>query len=146
MSALTDMTLEELIEGFEFLEDWESRFSYVLDLGRKLPPMDEADRVEANRVHGCQATVWMVERFSDEDPSTITISAASDAHIVNGLIAILMLIFNGKTAEQAMALDPKPILKQLDLEEHLSPTRRNGLYAMLKRIGDLATRGPEATS
>ena len=146
MSGLADTTLDDLIEGFELLEDWEARFSYVLDLGRKLPAMDPADQSEANRVHGCQATVWMTERFSSDDPPTVTLSAVSNAHIVNGLIAILMLIYNGHTAEEILALDPKPILKQLDLEEHLSPTRRNGLHAMLKRIQEIAARGPESAA
>ncbi|MDX1564559.1 MAG: SufE family protein [Phycisphaeraceae bacterium] len=139
MSNVTETTLEELIEGFELLDDWESRFGYLLDLGKKLPPMDPADQTEANRVHGCQATVWMVGRF-EGDPPRLNISAASDAHIVNGLIAILMILYNGRTAEEAAKLDPKPILAKLDLEEHLSPTRRNGLHAMVKRIRELSAQ------
>ena len=140
MGNVTDTKLEELIEGFELLDDWESRFGYVLDLGKNLPPMDPADRTEANRVHGCQATVWMVGRFEGQAPPRLRLSAASDAHIVNGLIAILMIIYNGRTAEEAAALDPKPILAKLDLEEHLSPTRRNGLHAMVKRIRELSLK------
>ena len=131
------LTIDELIENFEFLGDWEQRFTYLIDLGKTLPTMSEVDMNEVNRVHGCQATVYLKASFTAEN--TIDLIATSNAHIVNGLIAVLLSLYNFKTAPQIMAIDPLDALKKLGLEEHLSPTRRNGLHAMLKRVRELAT-------
>jgi len=130
--------IDDLIADFELLDDWEQRFAYVIDLGKKLPPMDPADVNESTRVHGCQATVHMTARLSDDAPPRLRLSAQSDAHLVNGLIAILLMLFDDKTPEQVLATDVSGVLESLQLEEHLSPTRRNGLHAMLERIGELA--------
>jgi len=138
MTAISDLTTEDLQANFELLGDWEERFGYVIDLGRKLPEMDPADMNEATRVHGCQSQVWMKAELSDERPPRMRFVARSDAHIVNGLIAILMTLYNGKTPRGVLETDAEGFLKTLDLEEHLSPTRRNGLHAMLKRIAALA--------
>jgi len=134
MTAISDLTTEDLQANFEMLGDWEERFAYVIDLGRKLPPMDPADMTEDNRVHGCQSQVWLKHELTPTDPPRMRFVANSDAHIVNGLIAILMTLFNGKTPREALDTDAEGFLRSLDLEEHLSPTRRNGLHAMLKRI------------
>lgn len=133
------MTIDELIDNFEFLGDWEERFTYLLDLGRKLPPMDKADMVEENRVHGCQATVYLKARAVRNGQVRLHLSATADAFIVNGLIAVLLLLFDGKTPGEILQTDAPAVLRKLDLEEHLSPTRRNGLHSMLKRIRTLAT-------
>lgn len=131
-------TLEEIIETFELLGDWEERFGYIIDLGKRLPPMPESDRTDEARVHGCQAQVWLkLERDRDESPR-LRIRAISDAHIVNGLIAIVMSMYNGRTAAEAMAVDAAKILAELELDAHLSGTRRNGLDAMIRRIRALA--------
>jgi len=131
--------LEEIIETFDLLGDWEERFSYLLDLGKKLPLMPEAERTEEARVHGCQAQVWL--RLETEgDPPRVRMVAASDAHIVQGLIAILLAIFDGKTPPEVLATDAESVFRQLDLEAHLSGTRRNGLAAMITRIRALATQ------
>ena len=142
MVAQNTFTIDELIDNFEFLDDWEQRFTYLIDIGRKLPEMDEADKNEETRVHGCQATVYMKERVENgsptPDPPVIELIATSDAHIVNGLIAILLAMFSGRTPKQIIETDAEAVFQQLGLEEHLSPTRRNGLHAMLKRIRAIA--------
>lgn len=136
MTSTLKTGVDELIENFELLGDWESRFAYLIDLGKALPPMDEADKCEDNRVHGCQAQVWM--KFDPEAEGKITISADSDAFIVKGLIAVLLLIYSGKSAREILNTDGSAVLSKLQLAEHLSPTRKNGLFHMVQRIRELA--------
>ncbi len=124
--------ISEIEDTFEILGDWEERFGYLIDLGKKLPELPEEDRVEANRVHGCQASVWLKADLTDDHH--LKIRAASDAHIVNGLIAIMLSLFDGVTPQQARLIDAKATVERLGLSEHLSPTRRNGLWAMIERI------------
>ena len=132
------MTLEKLISNFELLGDWEERYSYLIDLGKKLPGFSEAEKSEENRVHGCQAMVWMIMEQDAERPGSIRFRADSDAFIVRGLIAVLQLIFNRHTPEEIGQIDAKSILGRLGLDKHLSPTRKNGLFAMVERIRTLA--------
>ena len=129
-------SIDELVDNFELLGDWESRFGYLIDLGKELPPMNAADQSEVNRVHGCQAQVWM--KLLPEADGRITIVADSDAFIVKGLIALLLMIYSGKKAEDILNTDGEAVLKRLQLAAHLSPTRKNGLFAMVKRIRELA--------
>ena len=136
MTSTLKTGMDELVENFELLGDWESRFAYLIDLGKALPPMDEADKCEDNRVHGCQAQVWM--KFDPEAEGKITISADSDAFIVKGLIAVLLLIYSGKSAKEILNTDGSAMLSKLQLAEHLSPTRKNGLFHMVQRIRELA--------
>ena len=136
MTSTLKTGMDELVENFELLGDWESRFAYLIDLGKALPPMDEADKCEDNRVHGCQAQVWM--KFDPEAEGKITISADSDAFIVKGLIAVLLLIYSGKSAREILNTDGSSVLSKLQLGEHLSPTRKNGLFHMVQRIHELA--------
>ncbi|MEM9881324.1 MAG: SufE family protein [Planctomycetota bacterium] len=134
-SASVIPPLDEIEETFELLGDWEERFGYLIDLGKKLPEMPDADRNEATRVHGCQASVWLKIDLTDDQ--RLTVRAASDAHIVNGLIAIMLSLFDGATPAQARAVDAKTTVERLGLSQHLSPTRRNGLWAMIERINAL---------
>ena len=138
MTTQNGLTLDELRDNFEFLGDWEQRFTYLLDLGKKLPAMDEGDMNEQTRVHGCQSTVYLRERVSADDPPRIAFVATSDAYIVRGLIAILQVLYNGKTPREILDTDAVGFLRELGLEDHLSPTRRNGLHAMVGRIRTLA--------
>ena len=143
MTSALKTGMDELVENFELLGDWESRFGYLIDLGKELPPMDEADKCEANRVHGCQAQVWM--KLLPEVDGRITIVADSDAFIVKGLIAVLLTIYSGKTTPEILDTDAQAQLDRLQLASHLSPTRKNGLFAMVKRVRELAqTEGAEA--
>ena len=137
MADVADMSIDELTENFELLGDWESRYGYLIDLGKQLSPMDEADKCEAHRVHGCQAQVWM--KFSAHDNGSIDITADSDAFIVRGLIAVLRMIYSGKKADEILNTDGLATLERLQLAAHLSPTRKNGLFAMVQRIRELAT-------
>ncbi len=130
-----DTTIEEVIENFELLGDWEERFAYLIELGKKLPFLDAADMIEENRVHGCQASVWL--RILPGINDTYEIRADSDAFIVKGLIAVLLLIYNGKTAKQILDTNSSKVFEQLGLDKHLSPTRRNGLHSMVNRVKSL---------
>ena len=133
------MTLEKLISNFELLGDWEERYGYLIDLGKKLPGLPETEKTEDNRVHGCQAMVWLVMEPDPERAGALRIRADSDAFIVRGLIAVLQLIFNGRTPEEILNADAKSTLSKLGLDKHLSPTRKNGLFAMVERIRTLAS-------
>jgi len=132
-----DTTIEEVIENFELLGDWEERFAYLIELGKKLPALDSTDMIEEYRVHGCQASVWL--RILPGINDTYEIHADSDAFIVKGLIAILLLIYNGKTAKQILDTNSSKVFEQLGLDKHLSPTRRNGLHSMVNRVKSLAS-------
>ena len=138
------MTLEKLISNFELLGDWEERYGYLIDLGKKLPGLSDAEKSEGNRVHGCQAMVWLVREPDPERAGALRIRADSDAFIVRGLIAVLQLIFNGRTPDEILKADAKSVLGKLGLDNHLSPTRKNGLFAMVERIRTLA-RGSDAS-
>ena len=132
------MTLAKLISNFELLGDWEERYGYLIDLGKKLPGLPDAEKTEENRVHGCQAMVWLVLEPDPERSGALRIRADSDAFIVRGLIAVLQLIFSGRTPDEILTADAKSTLSQLGLDNHLSPTRKNGLFAMVERIRTLA--------
>jgi cysteine desulfuration protein SufE len=132
------MTIEKLISNFELLGDWEERYAYLIDLGKKLAGLSEADKSEEHRVHGCQAMVWMILEPDPERPGALRIRADSDAFIVRGLIAVLQMIFNGHTPDEILVADAKTTLSKLGLDKHLSPTRKNGLFAMVERIRTLA--------
>lgn len=125
----------EIIEDLAFFDDWEERYQYIIDLGRDLPPMDESLRTPERLVKGCQSNVWMeVDREGDR----IQFIVDSDAHIVRGLLAIVMAAFNNKTPKEILDFDIDGYFNELDLESHLSPTRGNGLRAIVGRIKAIA--------
>lgn len=129
------ISIEELIEEFEFLNDWEERCDFLIDLGFELPPMPEADKTEANRVHGCQSMVWLTTGLKQVgDHKVLEINADSDALIVKGLIAVLLAIYNQKTPEEVLAIDVKDYFSQLQLDKYLSSQRKNGLFGMVERV------------
>jgi cysteine desulfuration protein SufE len=129
--------LPELLENFEFLDDWMERYRYIIELGKRLPELPEALRTAENKVLGCQSQVWLVVADAS-DPERIVFEADSDAHIVRGLVAILLVMFSGKTRDEIRALDPRPTFAQLGLDQHLSQGRSNGLLSMVGRIKALA--------
>jgi cysteine desulfuration protein SufE len=132
---------EELVDTFAFLDDWEDRYRHVIDLGRALPPLDEAERVPATKVEGCASQVWLVPEIEGEGPgATLRFRGESDAMIVKGLIAVLQTLYNGLTVEEARAVDAPSELARLELAEHLSSQRSNGLKAMVGRIREIAAR------
>ncbi len=135
--ALHELKLEDVLETFEALEDWEDRYRYLIDLGRMLPAFPEEARNDANKVRGCVSQVWLNPHLSDDNPPKIFFEGDSDAHIVKGLVALMMLLYSGKTAQIADT-DAKAVLETLGLSRHLSPMRTNGLYSMVARIQDIA--------
>lgn len=125
--------IQEMLEDFEFLTDWEDRYMHVIDMGKQLPGLVDALKVDANKVKGCVSQVWLMTDF-DEKSQILKFQGDSDAHIVKGLVAIVLEIYSGRTPTEIMSLEAEPILKSLGLSEHLSPQRSNGLRAMVGRI------------
>ena len=127
-----DQTLAELVETFEFLGDWEERYRHVIDLGRDLAPLAEAERSDANKVKGCASQVWLVTQ--EGAGGTLRFRGDSDAHIVRGLIAILTSLYSGRTAAEILAFDAEAAFARLGLTGALSRQRSNGLFSMVERI------------
>ena len=121
---------QEIIDEFTFLDDWEERYQHLIDLGRRLPPLDEAHKVEENRLRGCQSVVHFRGEF--DDPLR-RFHAGSDAAIVQGLIALMLRVYSGQTPQDILATSPE-FLKEIGLDEHLSPTRKNGLASLVSAI------------
>ena len=126
---------EEIVETFEFLDDWEYRYRHVIDMGKAMPPLEEALRVPATKVDGCASQVWLVPQIND---GVFTFRGESDAMIVRGLIAILLSLYNGLSVPEVLRVDAQAELARLGLHDHLSAQRSNGLRAMIQRIRDLA--------
>ena len=131
-----DTTLDDVLEGFEFLDDWEDRYAFIIDLGKQLPAFPDDERREENYVHGCQSQVWLIHHYNDSGKLYLLIE--SDAIIVRGLAAIILIALNGKSPRDLLATDIDELFEQLDLFRHISPTRGNGLRAMVGKIRDIA--------
>lgn len=123
-----------LAEEFALFDNWVDRYQYIIDLGRQLPPFPEAERIEERKVRGCQSQVWLITRVRGD---CLEFQAISDSAIVSGLIAILMRIYSGRPAREILETPPG-FIKAIGLDEHLSPTRSNGLHAMLGAIRNAA--------
>jgi len=132
MTRPIDAALTELADEFELLGDWEERYRYVIELGRDLASLSEAERSEANKVRGCASQVWLVTEPKGD--GSIAFRGDSDAHIVSGLIAILLRLYSGQPAGDIAAFDAKAAMDRLGLSEALSSQRSNGLKAMVARI------------
>ena len=123
--------ITDMIDDFAFLTDWEDRYMHVIDMGKNLPPMPAIQKNEATKVKGCVSQVWVTSEHKD---GKIFFQGDSDAHIVKGLVAVTLEIYSGRSPDEIIAIDANAILKELDLSEHLSPQRSNGLQAMIGRI------------
>jgi len=123
-----------IVEEFSFFGDWTERYQYLIDLGRKLPPLPEEFKTEAHKVQGCQSQVWLV---AGGDSEQLEFRAISDSAIVSGLIALLLRVYSGRSAREILETEPR-FIEAIGLAKHLSPTRNNGLAAMFKRIQDEA--------
>lgn len=134
------MDLERLYKNFEVLQDWQDRYRFIIDLGKKLPAFPQDAMTEDNRVQGCMSTVHMVVHEDSRRAGAVEFLAHSDALIVNGLIAILDVIYNHRTPDEIRAIDIKEIFHRLGLDGHISPNRRNGFFAMVERLQTLVTR------
>ena len=130
----------EIIEEFSFFDDWMDRYQYLIDMGRQLPELSADDRVDANKIKGCQSQVWFVV---EPDGERLTFRAISDAAIVSGLSALLLRIYSGRRPADILSTPPD-FVAALGLESHLSPTRSNGLASMLKAIRGFAADALEA--
>ncbi len=124
----------EISENFSFLDDWEDRYKYLIELGQALPPLPDDQRTAENKVSGCVSQVWLTARRSDDAERRIFFAGDSDAMIVKGLVAILLALYSGRPASEIAATDALAVLDELGLREHLSTQRSNGLAAMVKRI------------
>lgn len=131
MSSPIDAELAALAEDFDLIGDWEEQIQYVIDLGKDLSPLTEAEHSESNKVRGCASQVWLV---TEKAGDVLTFRGDSDAHIVRGLIAILLKFYSGRRAADILAFDAKAAFKRLGLEGTLSTQRSNGLASMVERI------------
>lgn len=129
-------TLSDIRDDFALLDDWEDRYRYVIELGRALPPLDEALRNESNKVRGCASQVWLASRIETGHDGQLHLILAgdSDALIVRGLVAVLLALYQGKTPQEILAVDAEREFAALGLKEHLTPQRSNGFAAMVQRI------------
>lgn len=132
-----DVTVDDIIDSLGFFDNWEERYKYIIDLGKELPEMDVSLRTDDYLVRGCQSQVWLVDEWR---AGKLFFQADSDAFIVKGLLGVVLAAFNGKTPGEILAFDIDAYFTQLDLLQHLSSTRGNGLKAMVKRIQDRASR------
>jgi cysteine desulfuration protein SufE len=128
-------TQQELIEEFRFFDNWMDRYQYIIDLGRKLPPFPEEWQTEEFRLHGCQSQVWLTAKH---EANRLNFQAISDSAIVSGLIAILMRVYSGRSPAEIISTHPD-FIDAIGLHEHLSPTRSNGLHAMIAAIKEHAS-------
>ncbi len=130
--------IEQVVENFALFDDWEERYRYLIDLGRGLPSMDESLRTDENLVRGCTSRVWMQAEIQD---GIFHFIADSDAHIVRGLIAILVAAYQDRPLEEIAAIDIEGMFREIGLDQHLSPNRRSGFFAMVERIKALSGEG-----
>ena len=129
------MTLDELLDTFEFFDDWEDKYRFIIDIGKELPSLPDGDKTDAHLIRGCQSQVWLTYESSDEG---LKFTMDSDAHIVRGLIAVVLIVIQNRSASEIQQLDIEGIFGQLDLLAHLSVTRGNGLRAMVSRVKEVA--------
>jgi len=141
------MTIDDIRDNFALLDDWDDRYRYVIELGRTLTPMPEDEHSAANKVQGCASQVWLskqVERTGNE--AVLSYLGDSDAHIVRGLIAILLTLYSGRTPQQILTTDAVAVFDEFGFREHLTPQRSNGLRSMIERIRTHAREALATTS
>jgi cysteine desulfuration protein SufE len=129
-------SIDEIVENFTLLDEWDDRYRYVIELGRSLPPMPEAAHTDANKVQGCASQVWLLTHLKPDGAAgpILTFEGDSDAHIVRGLVAILIALYSGKRAREIVATDALALFDRIGLRENLTPQRSNGLRSMVERI------------
>ncbi len=137
---MASAAFEDIADTFEFLDDWEDRYRHVIELGKAMPPLDDAVKVPATKVHGCASQVWFLPRIEGQgEGARFDFDGDSDAMIVRGLIAILHSLYSGLTVEEVLRVDAPGEMSRLGLDRHLSSQRSNGLRAMIERIRTLAS-------
>jgi cysteine desulfuration protein SufE len=133
---MTQSSIDEIVENFDLLEEWDDRYRYLIELGRMLPPLPEAARSDANKVQGCASQVWLSTTVKPNGSTgpVLAFDGDSDAHIVRGLIAILFALYSGKGAKDILSTDAVALFEKLGLRDHLTPQRSNGFRSMVDRI------------
>lgn len=127
--------LDDIIADFELIDDWEERYRYLIELGRALPPLPAADHSDETKVRGCASQVWLVSRVVERDGAArLELAGDSDAHIVRGLVALVVALYSNRPVAEIAGLDPEPFFTRIGLREHLTPQRSNGVNAMIERI------------
>jgi cysteine desulfuration protein SufE len=139
------LTTQEVLENFELLDDWESRYAYLVELGEALPPLDDAYRTEDNRVHGCVSKVWVRAVADPDDPARLRYIGDCDTAIIKGVLALLIELMSGHTPEEIETLDIDGLFDELKLGENLSPNRHFGIYAVVDLMKKQAS-GEEASA
>lgn len=134
----TMTSLDKIMDDFAFLDDWEDRYRYVIELGKELPDLPDAHKNAHNKVQGCASQVWLVTHADDDKDPVMSFEGDSDAHIVRGLVAIVLAVYSGKHASEITQLDAIQIFDKIGLVEHLSSQRANGLRSMINRIREEA--------
>lgn len=134
VAGMTQRSFEDLESDFEFLDDWEDRYKYVIELGKELPAFDDGYKNDVYKVNGCVSQVWIKSSISEDEEKRLQFIGDSDALIVKGLIAIVMSLLSGRPAAEVAKTDARAALSRLGLHEHLTPQRSNGLAAMVARI------------
>lgn len=128
-------SIDEIVANFELLEEWDERYRYVIELGRLMEPLPETAQTEANKVRGCASQVWLETRIDPaEGRPVFRMRGESDAHIVRGLIALLVALYSGRSPPEVLSTDATELFRELGLSEHLTPQRSNGVRAMVDRI------------
>lgn len=136
LEDMSQLELQELADNFTLFDDWEERYKYLIDLGKQLPDMPDSLKTDETMVNGCTSQVWMICETDNDGRHHFT--ADSDAHIVRGLIAILLSAYQGKTSGEIQSIDIEKTFQEIGLDQHLSPNRRNGFFAMVERIKTLS--------
>lgn len=128
--------IDDIVENFTLLDEWDDRYRYVIELGKALPPMPDSEHTDVNKVQGCASQVWLVTRSEPggADGPVMTFRGDSDAHIVRGLVAILIALYSGKPAREVLSTDALGLFERIGLRENLTPQRSNGLRSMVERI------------
>jgi len=128
-------SFNDIMENFGFLEDWEDRYRYLIELGKDLPALDESEMNEDTRVKGCASQVWVITSINrDGVEPVLSFRGQSDAHIVKGLVALTLALYSGRSASDILALDALDLFRRIGLAEHLTPQRSNGVRSMVERI------------
>ena len=128
-------SIDEIVDNFAFLDEWDDRYRYLIELGRTLAPLPEAARTDANKVRGCASQVWLETQVRREDGTPVLdFRGDSDAHIVRGLVALVLALYAGKPAQEILSTDAMDLFRTLGLSEHLTPQRSNGVRSMVERI------------
>lgn len=142
------LNLDEIIENFNYLDEWEDRYRYLIELGRTLEPLEDAAHNDQNKVLGCASQVWLETRVATDPSGTpvLDLKGDSDAHIVRGLVALVLALYSGQTAPKILTTDAQGLFQSLGLSAHLTPQRTNGVRSMVERIKNDARAAAAATA